>query len=291
MKSSDLALALLANLAWAFNFIAAKIGVDHFPPLFFTGLRFAVVLLVLLPFLRIAKGQMKAVLRLGLLLGIGHFSLMFGGLAAAENVSSIAIIVQLYVPFSALLALVFLGEHIGWRRITGISLAFFGVVIIGFDPIVFNHLWALVLTTGAALVMAIASIMMRSLKGVGVFQLQAWIGLIATPGLFTLSWLFEEGQFAAVESATWTHYAAAIYTALGASIVGHGLIYYLLQRYPVSIVTPLTLISPIIAVFFGVTLLGDDLTWKLLLGGCATLAGVLIIALRSKKAPAQTEPG
>ena len=42
MQPGDLLLALLANTAWAFNFIAGKAGVSHFQPFLFTSLRFAV---------------------------------------------------------------------------------------------------------------------------------------------------------------------------------------------------------------------------------------------------------
>ena len=40
MKPGDLLLALLANAAWAFNFIAGKAGVTQFQPFLFTSLRF-----------------------------------------------------------------------------------------------------------------------------------------------------------------------------------------------------------------------------------------------------------
>ena len=53
-------LALLANAVWAFNFIAGKAGVIQFQPFLFTALRFAVLLRVLLPFLRWMPGRMRA---------------------------------------------------------------------------------------------------------------------------------------------------------------------------------------------------------------------------------------
>ena len=61
-----------------------------------------------------------------------------------------------------------------------------------------------------------------------------------------------------------------LYSAIGASIVGHGIVYYLLGRYPVSIVTPLLLPTPIIATFLGVLFFGDVLGWKMILGGAMT---------------------
>lgn len=283
MAPYDLLLALLANMAWAFNFIAGKAGVEHFPPLLFTTLRFGLLLILLLPFLRWVPGQMRSVLQIGFILGVLHFGLIFAGLAASGDVSSIAILTQLYVPFSTLLAVLFLGETIGWRRIVGMVVAFLGVMVIGFDPIVFNHLDALFLIVGAALAMAVATLIMRGMKGVGVFTLQAWIALIATPNLWILSWLLEENQESVLLSATWLDFAAPAYSAIAASLVGHGIVYYLLGRYPVSVTTPFMLLTPVLAVVFGVTLWGDVLTWKLILGGIMTLLGVAIITLRMPK--------
>ena len=111
---------MLANVAWAFNFIAGKAGVTHFQPFLFTALRFAALLLALLPFLRWLPGRMRQILSIALVMGIVHFALVFLGLGASGDVSSVAIASQLYVPVSALLALVWLGETLDRRRLAGI---------------------------------------------------------------------------------------------------------------------------------------------------------------------------
>jgi len=149
LKPGDLLLALLANAVWAFNFIAGKAGVIQFQPFLFTALRFAVLLLVLLPFLRWMPGRMRGVLGIALVQGVLHFSLVFAGLEASGDIASVAIASQLYVPFSTVLALFLLGETLDARRVVGIALAFGGVLVIGFDPVVFRHLDALLLVTDA----------------------------------------------------------------------------------------------------------------------------------------------
>lgn len=280
MTPADVLLALLANTAWAFNFIAGKAGVEHFPPLFFTTLRFAIVLTLLFPWLRWVPGEMTRVFQVGFVMGVGHFSLMFAGLAAGGDVSSVAIATQLYVPFSAVLAVIFLKERMELRRIAGISVAFGGVVVIGFDPIVFHHLDALLLISGAAMAMAVATILMRGMRGVGVFTLQAWIALIAAPSLLLLSLLFEQNQLASLQTAGWWEMATPAYSAVGGSLVGHGIVYYLLRRHPVTLIAPFMLLTPVLAVIFGVTFWGDSLSWKLVLGGMTTLAGVAVINMR-----------
>ena len=157
---------------------------------------------------------------------------------------------------------------------TGIALAFGGVLVIGFDPVVFRHLDALLLVTAGAAAMALATIQMRRLRGVGVFALQAWIALCATPALALLSLLFEQG---AVDRSTHGEHTGTGRASLfrrGRILIGHGIVYYLLGRYPVGVTTPLLLLNPVLAVAFGVLLWGDILTWKLALGGAMTLAGI-----------------
>ena len=82
---------------------------------------------------------------------------------------------------------------------------------------------------------------------------------------------------AALHSASWLNFATPFYSAIGASLVGHGIVYHLLTRYPVSLITPLLLLAPVLAVAFGVLLWGDVLTWKLILGGVMTLVGIAVI--------------
>ncbi len=290
MPLSHLLLALTANTAWAFNYIAGKVGVAHFSPLAFTALRFGFLLALLLPWLKPVPGQMRTVLKIGFIMGVVHFGLTFAGLAAAPDVSSVAIMTQLYVPMSVIAGVWLLGERLDGRRALGCVVAFAGVMVIGFDPVVFEHPRALVLIAGASAVFAWASILMRGLNEVGVFRLQAWIALVAVLGLTPLSLVFERGHAQAFATAGWLTWAAPLYSAVGASLVGHGIVYWLLKRHPVSTTAPLMLLSPVLAVASGVMLWGDALSWKLALGGALTLAGVAVINVRLPRREVPAEP-
>lgn len=279
MTLPDLLLALVANFAWGFNFIAGKIGAHQFQPLFFTFLRFAFLLLVMLPWLKVVRGHMKPLLSVAFLLGVLHFSMMFIGLNAGGNIASIAITTQMYVPFSAILATVFLKEKISAIRILAIGIALMGIMVIGFDPVVFNHLDAMLWVTGAAFIMATATIIMRQAPNMGVFTLQAWIALVATPSLLFLSLIFESDHLDTLSQISIIDLWTPVYSAIGASVVGHGIVYSLLGRYPVAIVTPLMLLAPVLASFFGIFIFHDDISWKLVIGGIMTLLGVMLISI------------
>ena len=48
MKPLHIAMALGIALIWGFTFVTAKVGVAHFPPIFFTFLRFGTVAVLML---------------------------------------------------------------------------------------------------------------------------------------------------------------------------------------------------------------------------------------------------
>lgn len=283
MAPHHFALMVLVCLVWGFNFVAGKAGVAHFPPLLFTALRFVMVGLLLAPLLRFYPGRMSTILMIGVLAGFLHFGLMFIALTVAD-VSIMAIVTQLNVPFVTLLSILLLGEHVRWKRGLGITLSFFGVMVISFDPAVLDQWLGVVLTASGALCMAFAMILMRQIQGVSPLGLQAWIALISAPTLLLGSFAFETGHWESLTSAGLLEWSAVTYTALGASLIGHGGMYYLLQRYEASLTGPLTVMAPIFSIFFGVTLLGEPITARLLIGGAITLLGVVVVAFREAQA-------
>lgn len=285
MAPRHLALMLLICTIWGFNFVAAKVGVQAMPPLLFTGLRFLILAIVLLPFLRRAPGRMRAVMAIAMFNGAIHFGLMFTGIALTPA-SVVAIVAQLNVPFATMLSIVFLGEVVRWRRWAGIGMTFLGVLIVSFDPHVFDARTGVLFAATAALSGAIATIFMRRLTGVGVFQLQAWTAVTTAPLLLLASYSFESGQTAAIVNAHSITWSALLFTTVGASLIGHNVYYYLLQRYEVSLIAPLSLLSPILGVVFGITVLGEPLSTRIMLGAATAFVGVGILALPGQRRPA-----
>ena len=100
--------------------------------------------------------------------------------------------------------------------------------------------------------------------------------------LLTASALTEQGQIETIRTAGWEHWGSIVYSALMASIVGHGLFFYLVQRHPVSSVMPYLQITPVIAVVFGILAWGDQPGWRLLIGGGLVILGILFITLRAR---------
>jgi len=279
----DLAFLIFINLIWGLNYIPSKIGVSQVPPLMFTALRFTCLALLLAPFLRWHRGKMGSLVVAAVFAGGLHFSLLLVGLGMADTVSTVAIASQLGVPFATLMSIVVLGEVVRWRRWLGILLSFTGVMVMGLDPAVFRFWQGLACVVLSALFGSLGLMAIKRLDEVRPLELQACFAVISAPLVLIFSLIFESGQAAAIHSAAWTAWASLAFNFLGASLLAHTGYFYLIHRYPVTSVSPLTVLSPLFGVFFGVTLLGDQLTTRIIAGGAMTLAGVLIISLREKQ--------
>jgi O-acetylserine/cysteine efflux transporter len=283
LAGRHLALLVAINLIWGINLIASKVGVGQFPPLLFTAMRFGALALVLLPLLRWHPGQMKYLLAAVVLTGPAAFALLFTGVLLSADASTVAIATQMGVPFSTLLSVWLLNEKIRWRRTLGIVLAFLGIMIIGFDPRVFAYWEGLLLVVLSCFVGSLGLIFVKRLKDLRALELQSWIAIVGGPTLLLLSLALESNQASAIASADWQGWAALAFTTVMSSLVAHTGWYYLVSRYPVTSLSPITLLSPLFGIFFGVTLLNDQLTGRMLLGGAVTLVGVLIVVLREKR--------
>lgn len=291
MPARHLGLILLICLAWGGNFLTSAAALREVPPLLFTALRLALLSVLLLPWLQLPKdrqwGRLTAVC---LCNGVLHFGLSFWALALAGNLASPAIVMQSYVPMATLLAVVFLGERIGWKTSAGIGVSFAGVLVLGFDPLVLDAPLSLVLMLVSAAFLAIGTVLMRDLRGLTPMAQQGWNAVIGVLPLLALSAVFEHGQAAAVLGSSWVAWAGVVYSALIASVVGHGLFYWLVQRHPVSVITPYLLLAPVIAIVLGIAFWGDRPGPRLLLGGAMVLGGVLAIALRARARAVKPPP-
>ncbi len=269
-------------LVWGFNFPVAKTGLMHLPPLLFMALRFAVVAIILVPFVKLPRGRWRQVIGIAFTLGLVHFSLMFNGLRDLDAATA-AIAIQLQVPFASLLAAVFFKDKLGWRRALGMAIAFIGVALIAGEPRLNGQYLALFLVIGAACTWSIANVQIKFLTGVDGFALNAWMAVFATPMLLIASLVLEDNHVVIMSEISWTAIFAVLYQSIMVVVFGYGCWYWLLRRYSFNQAMPFTLLVPVIGVFSAVWFLGEALTPYLIAGGGLTVVGVAIIVLRRPK--------
>ena len=282
LSGRDYLLIALICLAWAGNFLTSKLALREFPPFEFSALRLALLSVLLAPFLkRPQPGQWRLLIAVALCNGALHFGLSFWSLKLSATLASPAILLQSYVPMAALLAWWLRGERFHWRTGAAIGLSFLGVLVLGFDPAVLHSPAALVMMLISAFFLALGTVLMRGLSGLGVFSQQGWIAVIGVLPLIMVSLAIEPDARASLSHASALAWGGVVYSAIAASLIGHGLYYSLVRRHPVATITPFLLVTPVLATGFGIALLGDHPGPRLWLGGAMVLGGVLAIGLRN----------
>lgn len=285
MNPRDFFLLVGICLIWAANNIVSKlvVGMWHVPPLLYAAVRFAIVALVTLPWLRPMPRPAWRIIAIGLLMGGGSFGLMFVALQTVSP-SAAAVVIQAGLPITTLLSIVILGERIHWRRALGITLTLAGVLVVVWNP-------GMAISAGLLLVLASAAagslgaVLMKQMGDIAPLRFQAWVGMTSFVMLAPATVLFETHDWAQIASVGWQFGIAVVFSALIVSVGAHTLYYLLIGKYEANLIAPLTLITPLATIGLGVAITGDRLDMRMVIGSVIALSGVLIVALRRTRAP------
>ena len=281
-------LAILVQCLWGLGFTLSKAGTGQFPPIFLMGCRYALAAVVLIWFVR---GPGRLAWRLFLIAAVSGtipYGMVFTGLSQL-HASTAILLVQLNVPFLAILGWLLLKETMGWRRVVGMAVAFGGVGLIAGEPHVYGNPVPLVLVVGGGLVWAFGQTMIRRLGEQSGMWLLAWIAGFSAPQLFALSFLLESGHENAVRTAGIVDWAIVLYVGLIMTALAYTVWYHLLGRCEVNQVAPFMLLNPVVGVLAGVVLLGENLTPMVVLGGAVVIAGIGVMTIHWK--PRTQMPG
>jgi drug/metabolite transporter (DMT)-like permease len=274
---------------WGSTWLAIKLGLRDLPPITFAGIRFALAGAVLFAIIGLRGISLPRSRRDWILLGYTglltitiNYALVFWG---EQYISSgLAALLSATVPLFGLpLAHRYLQTEplTLWKAVgvllglVGVAIIFSGELGIG-GPIAFSASVGIII---AALATAHAGVLIKAggthiepsvLAGVQMVGgciplLVAGIALEGSPFRFH-----------------WTHLAIATlaYLTILGSVVAFLMYYWLIRHTQVSRVLMIPLVTPLIAVLFGVFFAGETIGWHTALGGAAIIGGVALTVLR-----------
>src|SRR6201996_8761759 len=284
MSAIQFICAVSVPLLWGYQFVAIKVGVTEFPPLFFLALRFLAIALLLVPFVKKpTRQQFGPVAAISIFLGGLNFGLFYVGLRLGSGSMS-AVAYQLATPFTVLLAWPLLAERPSLTTSAGVLLAFVGVVVLAAGPGLSANGIPLLLVIGAALAFAMSNVLTKRYGPFDPLMLMGWSSLLTVPQVMLMSLFLEHGQIASLVAADRRGWMALAYTIFIGGIVGFGLWFWLIARCSMGRVAPFGLLLPVFALISSVMFLGDQVTATLLVGGLLAICGVAITQVRPAKA-------
>jgi len=289
MKLKELgALVLLASM-WGASFLFMKVAVPEMGPIVTSAVRvlLAGVALLVYALLIGSRPDLLSKWKQYLVLGAINAALPFALICAAELrlSASMAAILNATTPlFTALVALGWLREPIGWRKGAGLLLGVFGVsILVGWHPASLESGSAFYTAAGLSLLAAL------SYAFGGIYASRAFTGtksldLAIGQQLAASVWLVPVGLFTLPDHLP---SMAAVWSVLALSLLCTA-VAYLLYFFLLSSVGPVktlsvTFLVPLFGVVWGTIFLNESLTVNTLIGLVVIFVSIMKVTLQKKK--------
>ncbi|MFJ4831638.1 EamA family transporter [Streptomyces sp. NPDC088747] len=274
MRPTHIALAVLVAAVWGVNFTVIEVGLDHFPPLLFSALRFLVAALPAVFFVGRPKVAWKWIVAVGLVLGVAKFGLLFVGMDAGMPAGLSSLVLQIQAVFTALIAIAFLGERLTGIRLLGMTVALCGVVLAAVDEGAAGPVGAFALVVVAAACWGVSNVLTRKASPPDPLNFMVWVSTVPVLPLLALSLLTEgpSRDLAALRALDWQGAGVVVYVAWVTTVFGFGAWGWLLHRHPASTVAPFSLLVPVFGMSSAALFLGESVS-PLRWGAAALLVG------------------
>ncbi|MFD1880994.1 EamA family transporter [Paracoccus pacificus] len=285
MSPKDILLAGLIAVAWGFNFVVIKVGLQNFPPLLFSALRFTLAAVPLVFFLPRPAVSWRIILGIGTVLGVIKFSLLFVGMDLGVSAGLASLLLQSQAFFTLILAALILHDRPTGGQIAGVFVAFCGIALVATSVDAGFTVTGLVLLLGAGLAWGFSNIIMRHAGPVNMLNLMVWVSLVPSVPMLILSLLIEgaDADRQAIAALNWYGVGAVLYVAYVATILGFAGWGYLISRHGAGQVAPFSLLVPIFGMLSSALILGESFGPARLAGAALVLVGLLMTVIRKPR--------
>ena len=305
MTPIHIALALLVTFIWGVNFTFIAWALESFPPLMLTALRFFFTAVPLVLFLKPPKFN-----RTLFIYAIGTFVMQYAFVFTAMHLGAsaglTALLLQVQIFITVLLAYIMLGESVSRMQIIGMLIGVLGLGVIalnlGGDMPLVGFICILIAAIGwsfgniaskqASTQQSIGNVSTTSpvnnnkasnkTSALSALSLVVWGGLIACVVLTLSSLLFENeawtlATFTQASFKSWLSLGFIVYVS---TLIGFGLWAHLLSQNIASKVMPFALLVPVFGMATSVLFTREVVTWWKMLAMVLILSGLVLANIK-----------
>jgi len=276
-----LLILLFIAIAYGSAFPVTKLALnDSVPPILMASLRMGIVLIILIPYWKFKipeKKYLPSLIAFSISMGVMVYVFMTLSLFYSSIISPVIVGSQLAIPFGVLLSALMIGENISLKKWILIFCAFFGIIIIFFDPELANNILGLFYAGLMALFFGLAQVYSRQLKSLDISLTNAFTGLFGFIILMILSYLVEGNVISNITSINLTTWIFIFYQAVVVSLGAHLLMFYLYKFYTVGQIFPSYSLFPIFGIGLSFLIFGEVPTFLFVVGSIIVLTSVFLL--------------
>ncbi len=290
---------LTVYVVWGSTYLAIAVVVETMPPLLSAGGRFLVAGALLVTVLVVRHGRPVVRLRREELFASGFvgLALLLGGngmvmLGQRDVPSGLAALIVAVVPLWVVVMRLLFGEHVRRGTLAGVLAGFAGMAILvvprGVSGTV--DVASMLMLVWAAASWAVGSFYSKRLAlpanpfvSTATQMLAGGIGLSAA-GLLT----GELGLLTAGRPFSSESMLAVLYLVVFGSLITFTAYTWLLQHAPVSKVATYAYVNPVVAIFLGWLVLGEEIGLSIVIGGAMILVAVGLVVRTETPRPGRS---
>ena len=286
------ALALTAVcVIWGSTYFGMFKALESFPPFLMGGIRFTIAGGLLLGFLRARGSKLPTLRQWGFSFAIGGLLIVVsnGGIAVAEHDvdSGVCAVIVATLPLWTALVARFWGERSSRGELVGLGVGFAGVVVLNMNADLLHHGWSTVAVLVSPAAWALGSIWSKHVSlpaGSMAVAAQMFAGGLL---LFVVSGVSGESMHGAPSASS---LAALLYLIVFGSLVAYSAYGYLLRATRHTTATAYAYVNPVVALVIGAAFNGEKISVYTVVGTAVILAGILVMSLAKRAAPAKVAP-
>lgn len=274
---------ILYCLIWGVSYSMNSIAIRHIPPFLLGGIRYNLAAIPLMVIIAVRKQWPNRATAFQLI-KLSWFTVSGPGLFTLYGMqflpSGFTSLIWASCPIFVIVFGLLRGEEqISWAKGFGAGLSFFGLYFLVSETMhtpEYLPLKGILSVLAAVVLFSIGIIRARVLtsiqKPVTIAAFQTFFG-----GLLMLlaSAVFEDGR---VINMTWSAYLAIIYLAIFPGSISFSLSYWLLSRIGTSALSFNNVVSPLVAIWIGIIVLGEQvLSLRSMLGTILIFAGLIMV--------------
>jgi O-acetylserine/cysteine efflux transporter len=278
MNARDTFLVVLTTLIWGFNFVVIKWGIQDVSAPMMTALRFALVAIPLVFFVRRPKMPLAIIATYGLLFGCGIWGLVNFAISLGTPAGQASLLLQSSAFMTVIAGILLFSEEMSGRKVVGILLALVGFILIAKGAFETNTVWGVGLVILAGLSWTICNVIIRAYKPADILSFIVWSSLFVPIPIFLYLSLFTSELTHGLNISGWRGITSILFQAGITTVLGYGIWTNMISKYGLAMVSPYSLLVPVSGLIFAWILFGETAEPIELIGSALVLIGLAVMS-------------